>query len=49
MIEQSNEVIAFCKVCDKDVTASVKMWDTIVCDECNTIISSNIGIDKVGK
>ncbi len=46
MKEPSNKTVAYCKKCGKDVKASIKMWNTIVCDECNTIISSNKGIER---
>lgn len=37
----------YCIHCRKEVNATVKIWHTVVCNECNRIISSDKGIDKV--
>jgi len=47
--DTNNKVVVFCKHCNKKQTASIKMWHTVVCDTCNTIITSDKGIDKVNK
>ena len=38
-----------CPKCKKAVKATKKMFNTYVCDECGTIISSDYSMDKVGK
>ena len=37
----------YCPKCKKDVPVTVRMWNTVICTICNTIISSDKGIDKV--
>jgi len=36
-----------CSKCHSSITPIVFMWNTKVCPKCNTIISSDKGIDKV--
>ena len=45
----SKEQTKYCPRCKKDVQVSIKMWNTVICNECNTIISSDKGIDQVNR
>ena len=41
--------LTYCPTCDKDVKALDKMFGTKICPSCNKILSSDMGIDKVGR
>ena len=37
----------YCPRCKKDVQVNIKVWNTVICTICSTVISSDKGIDKV--
>ena len=39
----------YCMKCEKDVAVTKKMWNTYICDECGTIVQSDIGIENLTK
>lgn len=39
----------YCIHCKKNVKATTKMWHTVVCNECNRIISGDNYIGKKDK
>jgi len=45
---QDNHLPSYCKVCSQEVQPLHKVFNTLLCPKCNTIISSDIGIEKAG-
>jgi endogenous inhibitor of DNA gyrase (YacG/DUF329 family) len=42
-----NRKLIFCPTCNKEVEGIVKIFNTVICPQCNKILSSDKGIGTV--